>query len=251
MYCKAAQNPILGSNKSFSDSISETIVKFILGKSFSDPKLVANTVLTINTDQDKVPSQRTFDIVSTKLCAQHDTNLTLQMQENAKLLLETMRGRSLPQALRQFVWLSNLLDEALVANYYAILKANSMTMMIRDPNKSAISKLIDRTVEETFSNAALQAEKSPIMLERVANVLNQLYVYSGTQSSRSAYYLLPMVQLFPNFTTQEPQLVLIMHNFMKRFMHTGNAYRGQVLDGAKRVCICFQYVKCLSCFYLD
>ena len=112
--------------------------------------------------------------------------------------LMTMVGSIFPQPLRVYIWDHKLFDSDFARKCRTKIISRAAAANLENPNESTVSNVVLRKVGEVLRKPLLRQLDLDILRDRLCNVLNQYYVYSGDYSPRLVYLALPIVLVYPD-----------------------------------------------------
>ncbi|XP_029467646.1 uncharacterized protein LOC115096731 [Rhinatrema bivittatum] len=143
------------------------------------------------------------DILGESLCAILSSDL-----ECLPAVLERLRGKLLPQTLRQFIWIEKLLKsenkmngpdvrsvEKGVREKFGRRVAHRLAeLKLRSATRSPVSGLIENAVVEVYEKTPCMQPfaSNELMLLETSKSLNVLYVHNGTFEPYFIYWLFPL-----------------------------------------------------------
>ncbi len=147
-------------------------------------------------------SNRSFAKDEIELLHNVDATLHEANQLQQRDFLAKVVGRSLPRPLRRWLWHKMLYNPKHVEDNHWRLKANQTIMAVSQPWLSPLATMIFRLVRETLHDDFRAYSDIPEIHERLAAILNQLYVLARQQSSHFVALALPLTHLFDDLDAQ-------------------------------------------------
>ena len=198
--------------------VGESIATLLRGTPFSNPKQSKCKILSglhqmsslITPVQSPAPdtmhehttsTTSVEDNVQSTVEEPFDMALQGSLEANERELYSVIHGRLLPMSLRHFVWERKLFNARSVTECERTIHSNALATLITDPCESAVSRLLGRIIAEAFTSH-LSSYDTFLLRTKESEVLNQLYVFSASQSSAYIFLLLPFLLVFPTLPTR-------------------------------------------------
>lgn len=179
--------------------------------------------------------ERTGDAMANIL----QTNARLCHEEQHRMF-KLLKGRCMPKSVRQYLWRVKLrASDIAVSEMHSRMEKLAQVAQVMNPRESAISKLLDQVIHETLSTSlrfVVITRVLPHLHQALAEVLNQYYILTKTQSRNHIYLLVPFLQVFPDVPTfGSGHFLYLLDTMVTSVCYRGNVHRGELHAASQSV----------------